>query len=108
MAKKQPKGTGEEMTVAKAGKRGGRKTAATPGHEFYQEIGRKGGLKIAAERDREFFREIGRQGGLKRAGQHEGSKEVEGKVSLEEACRRGGQRKMLNRIRQKNTRKKNW
>ena len=38
---------------------------------------------------------------LKRAGQHEGSKEAEGKVSLEEAGRRGGHRKALNRIRQK-------
>jgi general stress protein YciG len=33
------------MTVAEAGARGGSKTAATHGHEHYQEIGRRGGQK---------------------------------------------------------------
>lgn len=46
MAKKQSsepeKGSGK-MTVAEAGKKGGETTAATHGHEFYEEIGRKGG-----------------------------------------------------------------
>ena len=32
---------------------------------------------------------------------NEGSKDAEGKVSLEEAGQRGGHRKMINRIRQK-------
>lgn len=32
--------------VAEAGKKGGKKTVDTQGHEFYQEIGYKGGKKI--------------------------------------------------------------
>ena len=64
------------ITVSKAGKRGGTKTASTHRHEFYQEIGRKGRSK----------------GGSVRAKQHEGSKEAEGKVSLEQAGHRGGQK----------------
>ena len=31
------------MTVAEAGRRGGLRTSATHGEEFYSEIGRKGG-----------------------------------------------------------------
>jgi general stress protein YciG len=61
-----------KMTVAEAGRRGGEKTAATHGPEFYSEIGSKGGSK--------------------RAKQHEGSREAQGKTSLEEAGHRGGQR----------------
>lgn len=34
------------MTVAEAGRMGGRKTAETHGPEFYSEIGSKGGQKI--------------------------------------------------------------
>jgi general stress protein YciG len=34
------------MTVAEAGRKGGRKTADTHGHEFYQEIGHKGGQRV--------------------------------------------------------------
>ena len=34
------------MTVADAGRMGGRKTAETHGPEFYSEIGSKGGQKI--------------------------------------------------------------
>ncbi|MHB0912043.1 MAG: Em GEA1 (EM1) [Armatimonadota bacterium] len=33
------------MTVSEAGRKGGRRTAETHGHDFYQEIGHKGGLK---------------------------------------------------------------
>ncbi len=32
-----------KMTVAEAGRKGGLKTSATHGEEFYSEIGRKGG-----------------------------------------------------------------
>ena len=34
------------ITVAEAGRRGGKKTSETHGHEFYQEIGHKGGSKV--------------------------------------------------------------
>ena len=33
------------MTVREAGRKGGLRTSATHGHDFYQEIGHKGGLK---------------------------------------------------------------
>ncbi len=61
-----------KMTVEEAGRRGGEKTSATHGPEFYCEIGSKGGSE--------------------RAKQHEGSAEAEGKTSLEESGHRGGQR----------------
>jgi general stress protein YciG len=35
-----------KMTVEEAGRRGGLKTSATHGEEFYSEIGRKGGQKV--------------------------------------------------------------
>jgi general stress protein YciG len=60
------------MTVEEAGRLGGEKTAETHGPEFYSEIGSKGGTQ--------------------RARQHEGTKEAQGKTSLEEAGHRGGQR----------------
>jgi general stress protein YciG len=81
-----------KMTVAEAGRKGGQKTAATHGREFYEEIGRKGGEKVSAERGPEFYSEIGSKGGSERAKQHEGTKEAQGKTSLEEAGHRGGQR----------------
>ena len=80
------------VTVAEAGRLGGRKTASTHGKEHYKRIGSKGGCKVAAERGSNFFSEIGKQGGAKRAKQHEGAKEAQGKVSIEEAAQRGGQR----------------
>ena len=80
------------MTVAEAGRKGGQKTAATHGREFYEEIGRKGGEKVSAERGPEFYSEIGSKGGSERAKQHEGTPEARGKTSLEEAGHRGGQR----------------
>jgi general stress protein YciG len=80
------------MTVAEAGRKGGQKTASTHGRKFYEEIGRKGGKKVSSERGPEFYSEIGSKGGSERAKQHEGNPEAEGKVSLEEAGHRGGQR----------------
>ena len=76
------------ITVAEAGRLGGRKTASTHGREFYEEIGRKGGKTVSKNHGSEFFSEIGSKGGAKRAKQHEGSKEAQGKVSLEEAGQR--------------------
>ena len=35
-----------KMTVAEAGRLGGRKTSETHGSEFYSEIGSKGGQKV--------------------------------------------------------------
>jgi hypothetical protein len=61
-----------KMTVAEAGRMGGKRTAETHGPEFYSEIGSKGGSK--------------------RAKQHEGTLEARGKTSLEEAGHRGGQK----------------
>ena len=81
-----------KMTVAEAGRKGGERTAATHGREFYEQIGRKGGEKVSAERGPEFYSEIGSKGGSERAKQHEGTTEAMGKTSLEEAGHRGGQR----------------
>ena len=53
------------MTVQEAGKKGGQKTRATHGHEFYQEIGRKGGDTTSREHGPEFYHEIGTKGGHK-------------------------------------------
>lgn len=44
--RKTHKGGGSEMTVAEAGRIGGKKTAKTHGREFYEEIGRKGGQRV--------------------------------------------------------------
>lgn len=35
-----------EMSVREAGQKGGRRTAETHGHDFYQEIGSRGGQKV--------------------------------------------------------------
>ena len=80
-----------KMTVAEAGRRGGEKTAATHGREFYEKIGRKGGEKVSMERGSEFYSEIGSKGGSKRAKRYEGSAEARGKTSLEEVGRLGVQ-----------------
>ncbi|OPY29858.1 MAG: Stress-induced bacterial acidophilic repeat motif protein [Methanocella sp. PtaU1.Bin125] len=53
------------MTVKEAGQRGGEKTAATHGKEFYEEIGKKGGEKVAGEKGPEFYSKIGHKGGQK-------------------------------------------
>jgi len=51
------------MTVQEAGKKGGRRTSESHGHEFYQEIGRKGGETTSREHGPEFYQEIGHKGG---------------------------------------------
>ena len=89
MVKEKVKG---KMTVAEAGRLGGQKTAETHGEEFYSEIGRKGGKSNLAQHGPEFYSEIGSKGGSERAKQHEGTSEAMGKISLEEAGHRGGQR----------------
>lgn len=73
--KKEKKG---EMSVSEAGHKGGEKTAATHGKEFYQEIGEKGGHKggekTAETHGHEFYQEIGHKGGEK--GGHKGGQRV--------------------------------
>lgn len=53
------------MTVAEAGKRGGRRTAETHGHEFYEEIGKKGGETTSGKYGPTFYEKIGHKGGQK-------------------------------------------
>jgi uncharacterized protein len=52
------------MTTAEAGTKEGSKTAATHGHEHYEEIGRRGGQKVVAERGLKFYSEIENKGGF--------------------------------------------
>ena len=49
------------MTVEEAGRRGGLKTAATHGEEFYSEIGRKGG-KIGGPKGGQRVRKLVQEG----------------------------------------------
>jgi len=53
------------MTVSQAGRKGGRKTKATHGHEFYVAIGREGGNTTKVRYGPEFYEQIGRKGGNK-------------------------------------------
>jgi len=53
------------ISVSEAGRRGGRKTAATHSHEFYEQIGRKGGQSTSEKYGAEFYEEIGHKGGQK-------------------------------------------
>ena len=50
-----------KMTVEEAGRRGGLKTSATHGEEFYSEIGRKGG-KIGGPKGGQRVRKLIREG----------------------------------------------
>lgn len=60
MSSKTKKGA---MTVAEAGRKGGLKTSATHGREFYEFIGHKGGEIVARTHGEEFYSEIGHKGG---------------------------------------------
>jgi len=51
------------MTVSEAGKKGGKKTRDTHGHEFYQQIGRMGGETTSREHGPDFYQQIGHKGG---------------------------------------------
>ena len=51
------------MTVREAGRRGGRRTAVTHGHEFYEKIGKKGGQTTSGKYGTPFYEEIGHKGG---------------------------------------------
>jgi hypothetical protein len=76
------KKTGEKsgMTVAEAGRRGGKRTSETHGHDFYQGIGRKGGETTSEKYGTPFYEEIGHKGGQKvKALIAEGRKAAKGK-----------------------------
>lgn len=63
--KKQPANPQGGMTVAEAGRRGGRQTSQTHGHEFYEAIGKKGGETTSEKYGTPFYEEIGHKGGQK-------------------------------------------
>jgi uncharacterized protein len=53
------------MTVAEAGRMGGRLVSEKYGPEFYEKIGKKGGESVRASRGPEFYSQIGHKGGQK-------------------------------------------
>jgi len=55
----------EEITVAEAGRRGGRATLENQGVDFFSRIGKKGG-KRTAQLYADLLREFGRKGGRPR------------------------------------------
>lgn len=59
-----------ELTVAEAGRLGGRKVREQYGTEFFGEIGRKGGSTTRQRHGPEYYAEIGRKGGRKTAERH--------------------------------------
>jgi general stress protein YciG len=54
-----------KMTVAEAGRKGGKTTSRKYGPEFYEQIGKKGGETTARKYGPEFYEEIGHKGGQK-------------------------------------------
>jgi general stress protein YciG len=54
---------GGGMTVAEAGRMGGRLVSEKYGPEFYEKIGKKGGSSTANKYGPEFFGRIGKKGG---------------------------------------------
>lgn len=56
---------GGGMTVAEAGRMGGRLVSEKYGPEFYEKIGKKGGESVRASRGPEFYSQIGHKGGQK-------------------------------------------
>ena len=59
----QGKKPGGGMTVAEAGRMGGKLVSEKYGAEFYERIGKKGGSSTAERYGPEFFGKIGRKGG---------------------------------------------
>src|SRR5207237_3783351 len=55
--------SGGGMTVAEAGRMGGRLVSEKYGPEFYEKIGKKGGSSTASKYGPEFFGRIGKKGG---------------------------------------------
>src|SRR5438034_4799432 len=79
------KRSGGAMTVAEAGRMGGRLVSEKYGPEFYEKIGKKGGSSTAERYGAEFFGKIGRKGG-------KAVSEKYGPGHFERIGRRGGQK----------------
>ena len=79
------KKVGGGMTVAEAGRMGGKLVAAKYGAEFYERIGKKGGSSTAERYGSEFFGTIGRKGGKAVSDKY-------GPGHFERIGRRGGQK----------------
>ena len=73
MARRQ----GGGMTVAEAGRMGGRLVSEKYGPEFYEKIGKKGGSSTASKYGPGHFEKIGRKGGQKVADLIERAKAME-------------------------------
>lgn len=72
------------ISTAEAGRRGGKRTAATHGKSFYEEIGHRGGATVSEKYGPDFFARIGRRGGKRTAATH-------GKEFYEGIGRMGGE-----------------
>ncbi len=79
------KRSGGAMTVAEAGRMGGRLVREKYGPEFYEKIGKKGGSSTAERYGAEFFGKIGRKGGKAVTAKY-------GPQHFEKIGRKGGQR----------------
>jgi general stress protein YciG len=81
----QGKKPGGGMTVAEAGRMGGKLVSEKYGAEFYKGIGKKGGSSTAERYGPEFFGKIGRKGG-------KAVSEKYGAGHFERIGRKGGQK----------------
>jgi general stress protein YciG len=81
----QGKKPGGGMTVAEAGRMGGKLVSEKYGSEFYEKIGKKGGSSTAERYGPDFFGRIGRKGG-------KAVSEKYGPGHFERIGRRGGQK----------------
>ena len=81
----QGKKPGGGMTVAEAGRMGGKLVSEKYGPEFYKGIGKKGGSSTAERYGPEFFGRIGRKGG-------KAVSEKYGAGHFERIGRKGGQK----------------
>jgi general stress protein YciG len=81
MARRQ----GGGMTVAEAGRMGGRLVSEKYGPEFYEKIGKKGGSSTALKYGPEFFGRIGKKGGKAVTAKY-------GSGHFEKIGRKGGQK----------------
>jgi len=73
------------MTVAEAGRMGGRLVSEKYGAEFYERIGKKGGSSTASKYGPEFFGRIGKKGGKAVTAKY-------GPSHFEKIGRKGGQK----------------
>ena len=81
----QGKKPGGGMTVAEAGRMGGKLVSEKYGSEFYEKIGKKGGSSTAERYGPDFFGRIGRKGGKAVTAKY-------GPQHFEKIGRKGGQK----------------